>query len=501
MVTAQSRYLEHAEDVLTQFLDWSETIGAALVMITGIEGGSVRDLGALMAVNASGDIAGYISGGCIDADVALQAQSAIAAGEPKSLRYGSGSPFTDLPLPCGGAIEIVIEPNPDSTALRACRDRLRARKPATLTLDAAGEFTARYQPKLRMRIAGRGADALALARLAKASGVEIDLQLRDGEDLDHAKACGFHDAIALDTPSDLPANHDDPFTAFVLMFHDNDWEVPLLQQALSGPAFYVGAVGSMRTQQRRTSELLSSGVPESLVRRVRGPVGLIGGMRDASMLAVSTFAEIVEAYHVQKANVFASTAIILLSAGQSARFEEGDKLMTDLEGAPLIRHAARLLETTPCAARLAIVGPDQLDRAAELRRFGWAVIENKEARSGQATSLRAGIEAAQHIPGVQSAMILLADMPDVSPHHLTALAETHAYGKSAAMSESSGVLMPPAMFSEDTFSALCAIGGDQGARSVFASLKNTVTLPITPTEARDIDTLADLHDRMEARYA
>ncbi|MGB3627118.1 MAG: XdhC family protein, partial [Henriciella sp.] len=109
-------YTEHAEDVLSQWLGWRETGPAALVMITGTVGGAVRAPGALMAVSADGDIAGYISGGCIDADVVLQAHAALKHGQAKSLRYGAGSPFVDLPLPCGGAIDLVIEPDADVEA-------------------------------------------------------------------------------------------------------------------------------------------------------------------------------------------------------------------------------------------------------------------------------------------------------------------------------------------------------------------------------------------------
>ncbi|MEQ9315788.1 MAG: XdhC family protein, partial [Henriciella sp.] len=177
-------YTEHPEDVLSRWLAWREIGPVALVMITSTVGGAVRAPGALMAVTADGDVAGYISGGCIDADVVLQAQNALKDGKAKSLRYGAGSPFVDLPLPCGGAIELVIEPDADAEAVRACRDRLQARKPATLDLDIAGDFQPLYQPKLHLRIAGRGADSLALARIARASGIDASFQLRDGEDVE-----------------------------------------------------------------------------------------------------------------------------------------------------------------------------------------------------------------------------------------------------------------------------------------------------------------------------
>lgn len=500
MTQAAVSYTEHPEDVLSQWLAWRESGPAALVMITNTVGGAVRAPGALMAVTADGDVAGYISGGCIDADVILQAQAALKDGKPKSLRYGAGSPFVDLPLPCGGAIDLVIDPAADMDAVRACRDRLAARKPATLTLAIAGEFQPRYQPKLRLRIAGRGADSLALARVARASGIETVLQLRDGEDVEAAIAEGFDKVSALETPSDLPRLEDDPYTAFILMFHDTDWETPLLSQALSGPAFYVGAVGSSKTQARRLDNLRAAGLAEPVLQRVRGPIGLIPSMRDASMLGVSTLAEVVEAYHSQKRNPLSSTALILLAAGQSSRFEEGDKLMAELHGKPLLAHAAQSARMTHPAARLAVTSPETPARGEELSRLGWQIVENPEAETGQASSLKAGIAAARKIPGVDSILVLLADMPDVPGDHIIALANEFAAGHEAVMSEADGILSPPAIFADTCLDALCDLTGDKGAKSVFERLDSTSTVKLPPVLARDVDTLADLMKTMEAKH-
>ncbi|MCA8893592.1 MAG: XdhC family protein, partial [Hyphomonas sp.] len=100
-------YAEHPQDVLGQWLAWRQEGPVALVMVASTEGGSVRAPGALMAVSASGQKCGYISGGCVDADVVLQARQSIEDGKPRSLRYGTGSPFIDMPLPCGGAIDMM----------------------------------------------------------------------------------------------------------------------------------------------------------------------------------------------------------------------------------------------------------------------------------------------------------------------------------------------------------------------------------------------------------
>lgn len=493
-------YAEHPQDVLGQWLVWRQEGPVALVMVASTEGGSVRAPGALMAVSASGQKCGYISGGCVDADVVLLARQSIEEGKPRSLRYGSGSPFIDMPLPCGGAIDIMILPDADATEIRRCHDALVARQWAYLSLPGL-DAPFCYTPKLRIRIAGRGADALALARLVRASGYGLSLQLRDGEDIEEARRDGFMDAAALQSPDSLPGLTDDPWTAFILMFHDPDWEAALLKQALSGKAFYVGAVGSRRTQERRRARLAEEGLSAIRIDRVRGPIGLVPSMRDASMLAVSALAEIIAAYRDAQHNPFAQTAVLLLAAGQSARFSNGDKLLADLDGRAVLSHPASLLQDTPVAARIAVIGPGQEGRRHLLHTTGWQTEENPDSAAGQSTSLKAGIAAIRAIPGVERVLILLADMPFVSEAHLSALHRAMAPETDAVMSSMGDVLCPPAIFSARTFDPLSNISGDAGAKKVFNSLSITETVSIPEDEAIDIDTIEDLARAASAQPA
>ncbi|MEE2879667.1 MAG: NTP transferase domain-containing protein [Pseudomonadota bacterium] len=497
-MSALQEYLEHPQDVLARWLSWREAGKAALVMVTETEGGAVRERGALMAVSEDGRAAGYISGGCIDADVILQAQQALANEKPLALRYGAGSPFVDLPLPCGGAIEVSILPDPDEAAVRMALADLNGRRATRLVLSDA---EARYVPKLRLRIAGRGADPLALARLARASGIETILQLRDGEDVSSARAEGFDAVSALDTPGDLPQADDDPRTAFVLMFHDGDWEGPLLRQALDGPAFYVGAVGSSRTHARRCDALRRAGVNEADIRRIHGPIGLIPSMRDASMLAISTLGEIVAAYHNSARRPFTSTASLLLAAGASSRFERGDKLLAEYKGKPVISRAAALMRAEVSAARIAVLRPDASERADIANHHNWRIVVNTKAVKGQSSSLISGLRELLPDAQVQQALILLADMPDIPEAHLHKLQRAIDHGASAAMTSAGGKLMPPAIFRREQFDALMKLEGDRGARSVFEALENTAVVPLSPELAFDIDTIEDLKSAEEAVHA
>ncbi|MEO0784744.1 MAG: NTP transferase domain-containing protein [Pseudomonadota bacterium] len=491
---ATKSYLEHPEDVLDQWLTWSSQGAACLAVVTATEGGAVRAAGALMAISELGDVAGYVSGGCIDADVRLHALDCIESGQAKALRYGAGSPFKDLPLPCGGAIEIALLPSFEIDEARRCLARLRERLPARFEVSAGSRVLAfTYEPKLRLRIAGRGADAIALAEAAESCGIETQLALRDDEDVALAEARGLKVSARLGTPSSLPPMTDDAWTAFVLMFHDGDWEGALLRQALSGPAFYIGAVGSARTHQRRRAHLRELDLPEGQIERVRGPIGLVPSMRNASFLAISVLAEIIEAYAMKARTNFETTAVVMLAAGQARRFEHGDKLMAALNGKPLIDHALGSLSGERVARRLGVVGPGHDERQRLLEAAGWQVLENPHAVEGQGTSLAAAARHLQSVPGIDAMLVMLADMPNVPGDHLMALREAMEDGVEAVMTEVDGVLCPPALFSRSVFSDLAQLGGDQGARALFEKLSNTRTVALDAALAVDVDTVADLN--------
>ncbi|MFN3211580.1 MAG: NTP transferase domain-containing protein [Henriciella sp.] len=508
---------EHAEDVLRQLLAWLETgQSCALVVVTDTTGGAVRAPGALLAVGPDQHI-GYISGGCIDADVCFQARQACELSEHKQLRYGAGSPFVDLPLPCGGAIEVQIIPAPDRLLIETALKTLVGRQQLHLSLMPEGLLQIgpgridgastrkffHYAPKLRMRIAGRGADALALAKISEAAGYDTICQLLDDDDINDAKAAGLKQVQRLTVPTDLKLAQDDEWTAFVLLFHDQDWEIPLLQQALTGSAFYIGAVGSRTTHERRCLALKTAGSDASEIVRVRGPIGLVPSLRDASFLAISTLAEIVDAFPGVITAARQNTAVILLAAGASSRFEEGDKLLADLNGKSVLEHASTVAATTAYAAKLAITPGSGSKRSDLLQTQGWEIVGNPDHRNGQASSLRCGLDKIKHNKDIDQVILLLGDMPHVPSSHLKdmlTLAEQNRV--TAIMSDCEGVLCPPALFKRVHFEELAALEGDRGAKSVFMALNSgAATLPLDAEHGRDIDCVADLKEAEEVIHA
>ena len=127
-------YQDHAVDVLAQVSAYVRTAQRfALITSVEIKGGSARDLGSLAVVSDTGEMTGYMSNGCIDQDILLHAMGCLKTGAARLLKYGEGSPFHDLTLPCGGALSVWIDPSPDIGALVDAYAALLERKSAVLT--------------------------------------------------------------------------------------------------------------------------------------------------------------------------------------------------------------------------------------------------------------------------------------------------------------------------------------------------------------------------------
>jgi len=292
----------------------AEDAGTILVTLTAIEGSSPRAIGAQMAVAGDGRYAGSFSGGCIEAAVVAEAIGTLADGRAKLVRFGAGSPYLDIRLPCGGGIDLLFNPRPDRQVIAKALAQHDRREIAALRLaddgvhsdtitDARaiagwhdGGFRLGYAPKLRIVAMGQGEELTALARLAAAFGAEVSVLSPDERALADLDAGGF-DAVLLTSRTRLPPLVTDPWTAIISVFHDRDWEEELLPLALQLPSFYVGAIGSQRTQDARRTALRDAGVREDLREKLRTSVGLIPATRDPATLALSALSQIVQDYH------------------------------------------------------------------------------------------------------------------------------------------------------------------------------------------------------------
>ena len=166
---------------------------------------------------------------------------------------------------------------------------MKSRKEFILKLNG---YKHKYSPKLQLKLFGRDEALYSLASLALEVGFEVHIYSQDQSITDELKFSSF---THLSNPENPVITIDDNWTAVVLLFHDHDWEINILKQVAAGDAFYIGAMGSVKTHQVRLSKNLSSaGVSLSDISKIRGPIGLIPSMRDTNLLALSTLAEIVK---------------------------------------------------------------------------------------------------------------------------------------------------------------------------------------------------------------
>ena len=279
-----------------------------LVTIVGIEGSASRALGTHIAVLSDGRWSGSLSGGCIEAAVAAEALQVLARSRAEIIRFGAGSRFLDIRLPCGGGLDLLFTPDP--AEIERAGELIAQRKTFTLHLGRNGSaglgddretgwngeiFSVRHHPPLKILVAGQGEEVERAAGLARAYGAETDIWTPDTALADRLSSQGV-EAYHLKTMGKMPAIATDDYTAALLLFHEHEWETALLASLLRRPAFFIGAMGSPRTHDTRLAALREQGVPEPDLARITGPVGLIPATRDPATLALSAIAQIVSRY-------------------------------------------------------------------------------------------------------------------------------------------------------------------------------------------------------------
>lgn len=288
-------------------------VPVAIVTLFHSEGGSPRGLGAQMVVG-EGILAGHVSGGCIEGDVAIHCRTVIASGAPMRLIYGRGGPW-DLPLPCGGRIELLIEPvPPGDPALERLLDFAGRREPCVWVSDGAtrscvradggvrteneagvsgSQVHRRYDPQTRLIVVGGDPTAMAMAGMAAGMGMDAVL-VRPLGPPSPPPLPGVR--YARERPgAALAAIGVDAWTAVAACTHDADLDQETLATALESQAFFVGALGSERRRSERLDALRAAGIGERDLARLKTPIGLPIGARAPYEIAVATLAQIIAA--------------------------------------------------------------------------------------------------------------------------------------------------------------------------------------------------------------
>ena len=275
----------------------------ALATVVATRRSAPRPVGSKLAVSEQGELFGSVSGGCVESEVALTAGEVIADGVPRLLTYGIEDELAwSVGLPCGGEIDIFVErfdgelPGEGVTLTvlegEHAGERLDAEVPPgpsrVLEVDGAQVFVEVLGPPPRLLVVGAIDTAEELCRAAKALGwrtAVIDprpaLATRD--------RLPSPDELTVAWPDELEADGD---TAVVVLTHEERLDVPALTKALAGDAFYVGAMGSRRTQAKRRERLLEAGLDEEQLERLAGPAGLDLGAHSPAEMAVSILAEV-----------------------------------------------------------------------------------------------------------------------------------------------------------------------------------------------------------------
>jgi xanthine dehydrogenase accessory factor len=294
---------------------------AALATIVALGEGGPRPVGTQMVL-AEGVVSGFLSGGCLESDVAGHARACLADGQPRRLVYGEGSPWPDIRLLCGARIEILLERiGPDDEAALALLALETARVPALWVSDGLrracgpattgpagrapdiwqGAFSRRYDPTLKLIVLGSDPTALAIATLGGQAGCETTLVRPKGPEAPPALP-GF--AFRREEPAEaLAAIGLDPWTAVAVATHEAEMDHAALAIALPSPAFYVGALGARRRVADRKAALKAAGVSDGDVERLHAPIGLDIGGKAPWEVAIAVLGEITALRYAQDGDI------------------------------------------------------------------------------------------------------------------------------------------------------------------------------------------------------
>ncbi len=300
--------------VLKAAVHWlKEGHPVAIATVVQTWGSAPRPVGSWLAIRQDGQVAGSVSGGCVEDDLIRRVQTEILTRDtPELVVYGvSQQEAARFGLPCGGTLRLLVEPKPELVVLEELLRSISSHQVTRRTVNIANgkstlqdgnrhdEFTytdsemcTTYGPRWRMVIIGAGQLSLYTADFALASDFEvivIDPREEYAEGLnreDVAFIQGMPDDVLLEIGVD-------PHTAVVALTHDPKLDDMALMEALKSPAFYVGALGSCKNTQKRKERLLEFDVSKEQVERLHGPVGLYIGALTPPEIAVSILAEVI----------------------------------------------------------------------------------------------------------------------------------------------------------------------------------------------------------------
>ena len=300
-------------DVLKRSAAWLDE-GRTVLLVTVVKtwGSSPRPEGAMLAVRDDGLLAGSVSGGCVEDDI-VDRMRRLGAKQTRceAVTYGvSADEARRFGLPCGGTIQLVVEPLTRDSGIRPLLREIEAGRLVRRRLDLlTGEaslhpagsaevltfdgntLTTIHGPRYRMLVIGASQLSKYLAQIAV--GLDYQVTICDPRD-EYTEAWDIPGVALVRTMPDdtVRAMQLDERCAVVALTHDPKLDDLALMEALKSPAFYVGALGSRANNAKRRERLREFDVTDDEIARLHGPIGLYIGSRTPPEIAVSILAEI-----------------------------------------------------------------------------------------------------------------------------------------------------------------------------------------------------------------
>ena len=322
------------KDILETVERWTrDGLRVATATVVKTERSAPRDPGAALAVNERGEVAGSVTGGCVEPAVYEEAQAVLSGEPPRLVTYGiADEEAFDVGLPCGGTVHIFVEPL-RVELVAPLADAIRAERPVALAVPVEGTdvgavrlvgldgtsgpveeaarrllergqtglvrvgaddvFVSSFVPRPAMYVFGAVDHAAATAALGRFLGYRVTVCDARAKFATRERFADV-DELVVDWPDRFLARAPvDERSAIVVLTHDHKFDVPLLEVALQSDALYIGAMGSRRTTEERARLLRERGVAESALARIHAPIGLAIGARTPEEVAVAVAAELV----------------------------------------------------------------------------------------------------------------------------------------------------------------------------------------------------------------
>jgi xanthine dehydrogenase accessory factor len=312
-------------EILAELERWrSRGDRIAMARVVATRRSAPRPVGSKLIVSESGELAGSVSGGCVEGEVVEAARDVLAGGQPRLLTFGISDDLAlSVGLPCGGEIDVwVSEPDAELLGQLAAVAKEERRGVDFIDLDEGTErlvpegdnpvaddvirvghskvmelhgrrvFADVFGPPPRLLVYGAVDTADALCAAARGLGWHTIVADARARFATRDRLPNAHEILVAWPQETLAQVQPDHTTAVVVLTHDDKFDVPMLVGTLTTDAFYVGALGSRRNQERRRERLLEAGVDESALDRISGPAGLDIGAHSPAETAISILAEI-----------------------------------------------------------------------------------------------------------------------------------------------------------------------------------------------------------------